>query len=126
MQYPNDRLYTSEHEWVKIEGDTATVGISWHAQDALGDIVHIGFPSVGKSVSKGDAAAEVESVKAVSNVYTPVSGTVVAVNDALDGNEGVVNSDPHEGGWLFKVKLANPGDTEGLMDAVAYKAFSGD
>lgn len=123
MSYPNDRRYTDQHEWAKLEGDVVTVGITNHAQDALGEIVHVELPAVGKALSKGKSAAEVESVKAVSDVYTPVSGTVVEVNTALDGSENTVNSDPHEGGWLFKVKMSNPAEYEGLMDAAAYTAF---
>jgi glycine cleavage system H protein len=126
MKYPEDRKYTAEHEWALLSGDIATVGITWHAQDALGDIVHIELPAVGKTLVKGAAAAEVESVKAVSNIYTPVSGTVVEVNGELDGNEGVINSDPHQGGWLFKIRLSNSSEMESLMDATAYQAHSGD
>jgi glycine cleavage system H protein len=126
MSYPTDRLYSKDHEWVLVEGDVATIGITRHAQDALGEIVHVELPAVGKSFSKGASAAEVESVKAVSDVYAPVGGTVVAVNDGLDGNEGTVNSDPHAGGWLFKLKLANPAELEGLLNADAYFAHAGD
>lgn len=126
MSYPTDRKYSADHEWVLVEGDVATVGITRHAQDALGEIVHVELPVVGKSFSKGGSAAEVESVKAVSDVYAPVSGTIVAVNGDLDGNEGTVNSDPHAAGWLFKIKLSNPSELETLMDAVAYFAHAGD
>lgn len=125
MAYPSDRKYSADHEWVRVEGNVGTVGISHHAQDALGEIVHVELPSVGKVVKKGDSVAEVESVKAVSDVYTPVSGKVVAVNDGLDGNEGAVNSDPHESGWLFKVELSDAGELGGLMDAAAYGDHAG-
>ncbi len=120
MSYPNDRRYASSHEWVKVEGNVATVGITQHAQDALGDIVHVELPAVGKSFKKGDSAAEVESVKAVSDIYAPVGGKVIEVNGALDGNEGVINSDPHGEGWMFKLELAGGVDLDGLMDAEAY------
>ncbi len=125
MAYPNDRKYSTDHEWVRVDGNVGTVGISHHAQDALGEIVHVELPAVGKVVKKGDGVAEVESVTAVSDVYTPVSGKVVAVNDGLDGNEGTVNSDPHEAGWLFKVELSDAGELAGLMDAGAYGDHAG-
>lgn len=122
MAYPSDRKYTTDHEWIKADG---TVGISHHAQDALGEIVHVDLPSVGKVFKKGDSAAEVESVKAVSSVYCPVGGKVVAVNDGLDGNEATVNSDPHEGGWLFKIEISNPAELGALLDADAYGVHAG-
>lgn len=125
MPYPNDRKYSADHEWVVVLGNVGTVGITHHAQDALGEIVHVELPKVGKTVKKGDSVAEVESVKAVSGVYTPVSGRIVAVNDALDGNEGAVNSDPHASGWLFKVELSNADEITGLMDSTAYTAHAG-
>jgi glycine cleavage system H protein len=125
MAYPSDRKYSAEHEWVRVSGNIATVGISHHAQDALGEIVHVELPAIGKTLGKGDSAAEVESVKAVSDVYAPVGGTVTEVNDGLDGNEGAVNSDPHESGWLFKLELANASEVEALMDAAAYGEHAG-
>ena len=118
--------YTVEHEWVDADHALATVGITHHAQDALGEIVHVELPKVGKTVKKGDSIAEVESVKAVSGVYTPVSGKIVAVNDALGGNEGAVNSDPHASGWLFKVELSQPDELAALMDSAAYSTHAGD
>ncbi|GDX83344.1 glycine cleavage system H protein [Deltaproteobacteria bacterium] len=126
MAYPSDRKYSADHEWIVVSGNVGTVGITHHAQDALGEIVHVELPSVGKAFKKGDSVAEVESVKAVSGVYTPVSGKIVAVNDGLDGNEGSVNSDPHASGWLFKVELSNPGELDALMDSAAYTAHAGD
>lgn len=120
--FPEYLKYTDSHEWVRVDGDVATVGITHHAQDALGDIVHVELPAVGKAVKKGAGAAEVESVKAVSDIYAPVSGTVVEVNERLDGNESVINQDPHGEGWLFKVKLADAGELGGLLDAAAYAA----
>ena len=122
MSYPDSFRYTESHEWVNVQGDVATVGITHHAQDALGDIVHVELPAVGKAVKKGAGAAEVESVKAVSDIYAPVSGTVVEVNTTLDGNESVINQDPHGAGWLFKIKLADAGEVAGLLDAGAYAA----
>lgn len=125
MAYPNDRKYSTDHEWVRVSGNVATVGISHHAQDALGEIVHVELPALGKSFKKGDSAAEVESVKAVSDVYAPVSGTVTEVNTDLEGNEGAVNKDPHEGGWLFKLTLSNPAEVEALLDSAAYGEHAG-
>ncbi len=119
---PENLRYTESHEWVRLEGDIATVGITHHAQDALGDIVHVELPAVGKAVKKGAGAAEVESVKAVSDIYAPVTGTVTEVNGTLDGNESVVNQDPHGAGWLFKVKVADPAEVGTLLDAAAYAA----
>lgn len=125
MGYPNDRKYSTDHEWVLVDGNVATVGISHHAQDALGEIVHVELPALGKSFKKGDSAAEVESVKAVSDVYAPVSGTVTEVNVALEGNEGTVNSDPHEAGWLYKLALSNPAELDSLLDSAAYGDHAG-
>jgi glycine cleavage system H protein len=125
MSYPDDRRYTASHEWIRLDGDVATVGITNHAQDALGEIVHVELPAVGKTLGKGATACEVESVKAVSGVYAPVAGTVTEVNAALDGNESTVNSDPHGEGWLYRMKVQNPGDVAGLMDAAAYLAHAG-
>lgn len=123
MSYPSDLRYSDQHEWVRVDGNVATVGITHHAQDALGDIVHVELPAVGKALKKGGSAAEVESVKAVSDVYAPVSGKVVAVNTGLDGNEGVINKDPHGDGWMFKLELSDPSELNALMDAAAYTAF---
>lgn len=121
MSYPENLRYTESHEWVRVEGDVAVVGITDHAQDQLGDIVHVELPAVGKQVKKGAGAAEVESVKAVSDIYAPVTGTVVEVNKALDGNEAVINKDPHGEGWLFKVRMADPGEVAGMLDAAKYQ-----
>lgn len=124
MSYPANYRYTDQHEWISVDGDVATVGITHHAQDQLGDIVHVELPAVGKTVKKGGSACEVESVKAVSDVYAPVSGTVIEVNGALDGNESVINQDPHGAGWLFKLRIADPSEMDGLMDAEAYAKFA--
>jgi glycine cleavage system H protein len=113
--------YTREHEWIRVEGDTATVGISNHAQEALGDIVFAEAPEAGRQVSKGQEAAVVESVKAASDVYAPVSGEIVEGNAAIADDPSVINSDPEGEGWFFKIKLSNPGELEGLMDEAAYR-----
>ena len=115
--------FTKEHEWVRVEGDTATVGISNHAQEALGDIVFAEVPEAGRKVSKGQEAAVVESVKAASDVYAPVSGEVVEGNSAVADDPSVINSDPEGEGWFFKLKLDNPGELDGLMDEAAYRDF---
>ena len=115
--------YTKDHEWLRVEGDIATVGISSHAQEALGDIVFAEVPESGKQLNKGDDAAVVESVKAASDVYAPVSGEVVQGNGAIADDPSLINSDPEGSGWFFTLKLADPGELEGLMDEVAYKAY---
>ena len=113
--------FTKEHEWVRVEGDTATVGISDHAQEQLGDIVFAKVPETGKRLSKGQEAAVVESVKAASDVYSPVSGEVTEGNSKVADDPSVVNSDPEGEGWFFKLKLDNPGELDGLMDEAAYR-----
>ncbi len=115
--------YTEEHEWIRVEGDQATVGISDHAQEQLGDIVFVELPEVGKKLAKGEQAAVVESVKAASEVYAPVSGEVTEVNSALEDKPELVNQDAEGEGWFFRMKLADPGELEGLMDRDAYEKF---
>jgi glycine cleavage system H protein len=115
--------FTKEHEWVRVEGDTATVGISDHAQEQLGDIVFVEVPEAGRRVSKGQEAAVVESVKAASDVYSPVSGEVTEGNQAIADDPGLVNSDPEGQGWFFKLKLDSPGELDGLMDEAAYREW---
>jgi glycine cleavage system H protein len=115
--------YTRDHEWVRLEGDVAVVGISKYAQDQLGDIVYVELPEIGKKLAKGAEAAVVESVKAASEVYAPVAGEVVAVNQALADEPGKVNESPEVSGWFLKLKPANPSDLDVLMDETAYKAF---
>ena len=115
--------FTREHEWIRVEGDTATVGISDHAQQALGDIVFAEVPEAGKKLAKGGEAAVVESVKAASDVYAPVSGEVVEANSALEADPSLVNSDPQGEGWFFKLSLSDASELDGLMDEAAYKAF---
>jgi glycine cleavage system H protein len=115
--------YTEQHEWVRVEGDSATVGITDFAQGQLGDIVFVEVPEAGRQVTKGGEAAVVESVKAASDVYAPVSGEVTEGNEALGDAPALVNSDPEGEGWFFKLRLSDPSELEGLMDAAAYKAF---
>ena len=113
--------FTREHEWIRVEGDQATIGISDHAQEQLGDIVFAEVPEAGRRVSKGEEAAVVESVKAASDVYAPVTGEVIEGNPAVTDDPSLINSDPEGAGWFFKVKLADPGELEGLMDESAYR-----
>jgi glycine cleavage system H protein len=120
MAQPSDRLYTKEHEWVKIDGTSAVVGITDYAQSSLGDIVYVEMPKPGASVERGKPVGVVESVKAVSDIYAPVSGTIVEVNSAVEEDQTKVNSDPYGEGWLVKLTLADS-DKTGLMDAAAYE-----
>ena len=115
--------FTREHEWIRVEGDTATVGISDHAQQALGDIVFAEVPEAGKTLAKGQEAAVVESVKAASDVYSPVAGEVVEGNAAVADDPALINRDPEGEGWFFKLKLADPGEVDGLMDEAAYREW---
>ena len=113
--------YTEDHEWVQVEGDVATVGITQHAQDALGDVVFVELPEIGNSYAQKDIAGVVESVKAAADVYMPVSGEIVAINEALQADPTLANSDPMGAGWFFKLKLVNPADMDSLLDAAAYE-----
>ncbi|HZY68367.1 MAG TPA: glycine cleavage system protein GcvH [Devosia sp.] len=115
--------YTPDHEYVRIEGSAGTVGISNYAQDQLGDIVFVELPSPGQKLKKGDEAAVVESVKAASEIYSPVSGTVTEVNTQLQGEPGLINTAPDAGGWIYKIALDDEGELEGLMDEAAYAEF---
>ncbi len=115
--------YTKDHEYIRVEGDTGVVGITDYAQEQLGDVVYVELPEVGKTVAKGDEAAVVESVKAASEIYAPVSGEVVAVNDDLEGSPGTVNEDPSGKGWFLKLKLENPADVESLLTEQQYQEF---
>ena len=126
--YPEDLLYHPEHDWARIdaaEPELATLGITWYAQDSLGEVVFFDLPAVGSSVKKDAPYAEVESVKAVSDVIAPLSGEIVAVNDALTDGPQAINEDPYGAGWLVKVRLADPGEREALLDASAYAATLG-
>jgi glycine cleavage system H protein len=120
--YPDDLLYHPEHDWVRIDGDTATFGITWFAQDALGEVVFIDPPEIGTRVTKDEPYAEVESVKAVSDVIAPMSGEIVEVNTALADKPETINDDPYGEGWLVRVKLSDDAEKDGLMDAAAYSA----
>ncbi|MDP3548521.1 MAG: glycine cleavage system protein GcvH [Phreatobacter sp.] len=115
--------YTKDHEYIRVDGDTGTVGISHYAQEQLGDVVFVELPAAGKAVKKGDSAAVVESVKAASDIYSPVSGQVVEANPDLEGAPATVNDDPAGKGWFFKVKIANTAELDDLMDEAAYKAY---
>lgn len=117
---PADLKYTKEHEWLRIEGDEAVVGITEHAQELLGDMVFVDMPKVASTFEMGADCAVVESVKAASDVYMPVSAEVLAVNDALEGSPELVNSDPYGEGWLFRIKILNPSEISSLLDADAY------
>jgi len=119
----SERKYTEDHEWILVDGDTGTVGISNYAQEQLGDVVFVELPEEGRSIEKGAQAATVESVKAASEIYAPVSGEVIAANDDLTDDPAKVNSDPLGDGWFFKVKLADPGQLDALMDEAAYKSY---
>jgi glycine cleavage system H protein len=115
--------FTKEHEWIRVEGNNATVGISNHAQEQLGDIVFAETPQAGRSLRKGEEAAVVESVKAASDVYSPISGTVIEGNPALTEDPAIINNDPEGAGWFFKLEVTNPSELEGLMDEAAYRDF---
>jgi glycine cleavage system H protein len=119
--YPDDLKYHAEHDWARIEGDTATFGITWYAQDQLGEVVFFDPPAVGKTVTKGEPYAEVESVKAVSDVIAPLSGEIVEVNEGLASGPEAINEEPYQGGWMVKVRLSEPSELDSLMDAATYE-----
>jgi glycine cleavage system H protein len=121
--YPNDYRYSKDHEWVKVEGDTATIGITEFAQKQLGDVVYVELPAVGKMLDVHQTIGVVESVKAVSDVYSPVSGEVTAVNDDLNNSPETLNQDPHGKGWIIRLRLKNKGDLETLMTVVDYEKY---
>lgn len=123
MSYPEDLKYSKEHEWVRVKGKVAIIGITDYAQDQLGDIVMVEFPAEGDLVTKDDAFGVVESVKSVSDVFAPVSGKVMEANDPLADSPGVINEDCYGEGWLVKIEMSNPSDLDDLMDAKAYEAF---
>ena len=120
--YPEELIYHPEHDWARIEGDQATLGITWYAQDSLGEVVFFDPPEVGATVTKDEPYAEVESVKAVSDVIAPLSGEIVEVNDALSSGPEAINDDPYGEGWLVRVRLSDPSQVDQLMDADAYQA----
>lgn len=121
--YPPDLRYHPEHDWVRVEGEEATFGITWYAQDALGEVVYYDPPEVGATVTKDRSYGELESVKAVSDIYAPASGEVVAVNQAVRDRPEVVNEDPYGEGWLIRVRLSDPSELESLMDEPAYREY---
>jgi glycine cleavage system H protein len=123
MSYPSDYRYTQEHEWVRLEGNLATVGITDYAQHELGDVVYVDLPKVGAKLNAGESFGTVESVKAVSDIYAPVSGEVAEVNSGLSETPETINKDPHGKAWLIKLKLANSSEVSKLMDAAGYEAF---
>src|SRR3954447_25311286 len=120
--YPEDLKYHPEHDWARIDGDEAVLGITWFAQDALGEVVFFDPPEVGKTIAKDDAYAEVESVKAVSDVIAPLSGEIVAVNEALKDAPEQINEDPYSEGWLVRVQLSNPSELDELLDSESYQS----
>ena len=123
MTVPANLLYSRDHEWVAVDGTRARIGITDYAQDALGDVVYVQAPTVGATVAVGDSFSEVESTKSVSDIYAPVSGTIVTVNDALGSAPEVLNSDPYGAGWICEIEMSSPADVEGLLDAVGYQAL---
>jgi glycine cleavage system H protein len=123
LNYPADLKYAKTDEWVRLEGDIATLGISDYAQDALNDVVYVEFKSVGTKLAAGDAVGEVESVKAASSIYTPVAGEVIEVNTALESAPETINADPYGAGWMVKIRVSDPAPLDNLMDAEAYKAY---
>jgi glycine cleavage system H protein len=119
--YPEGLLYHSEHDWAKIADGEATFGITWYAQDSLGEVVHFDPPDIGSTVSADESYAEIESIKAVSDVFAPLSGEVTEVNEAVSETPELINEDPYDAGWLIKVKLSDPAEAEKLLDAAAYQ-----
>ncbi|MEO6834949.1 MAG: glycine cleavage system protein GcvH [Candidatus Tumulicola sp.] len=124
MAQPENLLYSKEHEWVKIDGDTATIGITEHAQNSLGDIVYVELPKVGAKIDQFGTAGVIESVKAVSDLFTPISGEVLEINGALADDPAAVNKEPYDGGWLFKLRVSNPAETAKLLGAADYEKFA--
>lgn len=125
MEFPEQLRYSSDHEWVAVSGGIARIGITDYAQDALGDVVFVDLPSVGAAVVAGASISEVESTKSVSDIYAPVSGTVVAVNEALAATPDVLNTDPYGAGWLFEIEMSAPGEYDELLDASGYRTLVG-
>jgi glycine cleavage system H protein len=123
VNFPDDLKYSKEHEWVRVDGSEAVVGITSFAQDSLGDIVYVQLPEVGAALSRDQSCAEVESTKSVSDIYAPVGGTVIAVNETLTTTPELVNADPYGDGWIFRLELSAPADLDALMDAAAYRAL---
>jgi len=124
--YPNDLRYHTEHDWARVEGDEAVLGITWFAQDALGDLVHVEVPAVGGTTAKDQPYAEVESVKAVSDVIAPLSGEILEVNEKAVDEPELINDDPYGEGWLVRIRMADPSELDGLLDADAYRTHVAD
>lgn len=124
MNIPSDLRYSTDHEWIRRDGTTVTIGITEYAQDALGDVVFVEIPEQGESLSAGDSFTEVESTKSVSDIYAPVSGTITAVNDALEGQPELLNSDPYGEGWLCSIEMSDPGEFDALLDADGYRTLT--
>lgn len=123
LKFPEDLKYAESDEWIRMDGDTATIGISDYAQDALNDLVYVEFKSVGDSLELGDSFGEVESVKAASEMYVPVAGEIIEVNENLEGDPEIINSDPYGEGWMIKIKVTDDSNLANLMDAAAYKEY---
>ena len=121
---PEELHYSKDHEWIRVDGDTGTVGITDHAQNSLGDVVYVEMPKVGDSVTAHEAFGSVESVKAVSEIFTPVSGQVTEVNESLQDDPEKVNNDPYGEGWMVRIKMSNPGEVDGLLSAAEYEDFT--
>ncbi len=121
--YPDDLRYHPEHDWVRVDGDEAVFGITWYAQDALGEVVYYDPPQIGAAIVKDDSYGELESVKAVSDIIAPASGEVIAVNDAMRDTPETVNNDPYGAGWLIRVRLTDPSELDGLMDVETYRSY---
>ncbi len=125
MIFPENLKYTKEHEWLSLEGDTGTIGVTDYAQSELGDVVFVELPTVGKEVKAGDIFGTIEAVKAVSDLFSPLTGVVVEVNSKLESDPELVNTDPYQGGWMVKIKLSNSAEVETLLDSESYRALVG-
>jgi glycine cleavage system H protein len=124
MDIPAELRYSSDHEWVRVDGTTVTVGITAYAQDALGDVVFVEMPEPGRAVAAGESFSEVESTKSVSDIYAPVAGSITEVNEALESQPELLNSDPYGAGWICRIEIGDPSELDGLMDADAYRALT--
>lgn len=124
MNIPAELRYSSDHEWVRVDGTTVTIGITEYAQDALGDVVFVEMPDADSAVASGDSFGEVESTKSVSDIYAPVTGAVAEINDALESQPELLNSDPYGAGWICRIEISNPSELDGLMDAEAYRTLT--
>jgi len=125
MEFPGNLKYTKDHEWIRVEGDTGTIGITDHAQGELGDVVFVELPAVGRAIKQGETFGTIEAVKAVSDLYSPASGSISEVNAGLQANPELVNKDPYGKGWMVKIKLTSPAETDSLLSAAVYKALIG-